>query len=230
MASLRQASRTRRCALARSPRAIMTRARENLPLADSGDSFSNHAQTVASSRWSSHIAASRRLSRKLCEGQIGLAVMKARYRSTDAPLSSLRRMIHSASFLATGSEMAASAWAASAALCLRTSSMTFSSVSRSACGVDDVAATAAGVAGLRAIGGGKAACWRVAGAIAGAGTAWAAVLVTGVVVDVLVGGFVDVLLGTTLRAIGRGFGSGILDFAEAFPANADSPTASTRVV
>jgi hypothetical protein len=45
-------------------------------------------------------------------------------------------------------------------------------------------------------------------------------------VDVLVDGF----LGTTLRAIGRGFGSGILDFAEAFPANADNPAASTRVV
>jgi hypothetical protein len=59
-----------------------------------------------------------------------------------------------------------------------------------------------------------------------AGTAWAAVLVTGVVLDVLVDGF----LGTTLRAIGRGFGSGILDFAEAFPANADNPTPSTRVV
>jgi len=46
------------------------------------------------------------------------------------------------------------------------------------------------------------------------------------VADVLVDGF----LGTTLRAIGRGFGSGILDFAEAFPANADNPAASIRVV
>src|ERR1700688_2045715 len=77
-------------------------------------------------------------------------------------------MIHSASFLATGSEMAASAWVASAGLCLRTSSMTLSSASVSACEVEDVAATAAWAGGLRAGGGGKAACWRVAGAMAGA--------------------------------------------------------------
>src|SRR5664279_582178 len=76
-------------------------------------------------------------------------------------------MIHSASFLATGSDIAAAAWVASAGLCLRTSSMTFSSASVSAFDVDDVAATAAGVTGLRE-GGGKAACWRVAGAKAGA--------------------------------------------------------------
>src|SRR5258708_1496330 len=87
-------------------------------------------------------------------------------------------MIHSASFLATGSDIAASVWVASTGLCLRTSSMTFSSASVSACEVDDVAATAACGAGLRAGAGGKAACWRVAGAIAGAtgtGVATAAV-------------------------------------------------------
>src|SRR5947208_3293886 len=80
-------------------------------------------------------------------------------------------MIHSASFLATGSDIAAAIWVASAGLCLRTSSMTFSSASVSACDVDDVAATAAGGGGLRAGAGGKAACWRVAGAKAGAGVA-----------------------------------------------------------
>src|SRR5260221_2763322 len=77
-------------------------------------------------------------------------------------------MIHSASFLATGSDIAASVWVASTGLCLRTSSMTVSSASVSACEVDDGAATAACGAGLRAGAGGKAACWRVAGAIAGA--------------------------------------------------------------
>ncbi len=45
--------------------------------------------------------------------------------------------------------------------------MTFSSASLSDCEVDDVAATAAVATGLRA-GGGKAACWRVAGANGGA--------------------------------------------------------------
>src|SRR5258708_15685077 len=80
-------------------------------------------------------------------------------------------MIHSASFFATGSDIAAWACVESAGLCLRTSSMTFSSASVSAWDVDDVAATAAVAGGVRA--GGKAACWRVAGARAG--TAGAAV-------------------------------------------------------
>jgi hypothetical protein len=42
-----------------------------------------------------------------------------------------------------------------------------------------------------------------------------------------------VVLGTTLRAIGRGFGSGTLglaDLAEASIANADNATASARLV
>src|ERR1700692_3581877 len=77
-------------------------------------------------------------------------------------------MIHSASFRATGSDIAASAWVASAGLCLRTSSITFSSASVSVREVDAVAATAAGAGGgLRGVG--SAACWRVAGArLAGA--------------------------------------------------------------
>src|SRR5258705_2958194 len=77
-------------------------------------------------------------------------------------------MIHSASFHATGSDIAAPAWVASAGLCLRTRSMTFSSASVSACDVDDVAATAAGAGGLRAGGGGETARFRAAGADAGA--------------------------------------------------------------
>src|SRR3954465_1428390 len=72
-------------------------------------------------------------------------------------------MIHSASLRATGSEIGAAALVASPALRLRTSSITVSSVSLSACEVDEVAATAAGVTGLRG-----AACWRVAGARTGA--------------------------------------------------------------
>src|SRR5260370_41577014 len=101
MESFRQASRTRRSALTRSPRAIIARASEHLPFADCGDSFSNHAHTVALSRLSSHSAASRRQRRKVCEGQLGLADMNARYRSTDAPLSLLRRLVHPASIMAT---------------------------------------------------------------------------------------------------------------------------------
>src|ERR1700730_17779937 len=125
-------------------------------------------------------------------------------------------MIHSASFLATGSVIAASAWVASAVLWLRTSSMTLSSASVSACEVDDVAATAAVGGGLRAGAGGKAACWRVAGAKAGAS---AVVPATGAVVlaAVVAAGavFLVEVLGTTLRAIGRGFGSGTLGLGAA---------------
>ncbi len=54
----------------------------------------------------------------------------------------------------------AAVWVASSGLCLRISSITLSSVSLSALGVDGVAATAAGSTGLR---GGGAARWRGAG-------------------------------------------------------------------
>src|SRR5579863_1266654 len=149
-------------------------------------------------------------------------------------------MIHSASFLATGSAMAASAAVASAGLCRRTSSMTFSSASLSACEVVDVAAMAAGVGGgLRAASGGNAACWRVAGAIAGAGKGEAAT--DGVLSELLalvlfaflsapLAVILSVPLGTTLRAIGRGFGNGILGLAAAPAGQVDIPIASASVV
>src|SRR5437016_5053184 len=106
--------------------------------------------------------------------------------------------------------------------------MTFSSASLSACDVEDVAATAAGATCLR--GGGKAACWRVAGArtggagagaagAAGAAAAWAAGAALVRAAD----------LGATLRAIGRGFGRGTFGLAQASRGNAASPTASARL-
>ena len=76
--SVRQASRTRRSALARSPRASIALASASRPLAETGDSFSNHDHTAESSRLSSHSAASSRRRKKVCEGQLGLADMKAR--------------------------------------------------------------------------------------------------------------------------------------------------------
>src|SRR5580658_5024331 len=72
-------------------------------------------------------------------------------------------MIHSASFLATGSEIDASTWVASSGLCLRIRSMTFSRESISSFDVDELAAIAAGATGLRA-GVGLATRWRTAGA------------------------------------------------------------------
>jgi hypothetical protein len=99
---------------------------------------------------------------------------------------------------------------------------------------------------LRAGAGGKAACWRVAGAKAGAGVAAGAIFLaaaftaaarTGAGVAagaiffaaVFVAGavFLAEALGTTLRAIGRGFGSGTFGVAQA---SADNPTASARLV
>src|SRR5258708_8624084 len=135
-------------------------------------------------------------------------------------------MIHSASFFATGSDIAAWACVESAGLCLRTSSMTFSSASVSAWDVDDVAATAAVAGGVRA--GGKAACWRVAGARAG--TAGAAVAAGAVVLAAVfsAGAVFLAVFGTTLRAIGLGWGNGTFCLAQASAAHAHNPPARPR--
>jgi hypothetical protein len=83
-----------------------------------------------------------------------------------------------------------------------------------------VAAIAAAGGGFRS--GGSAACRRVAGSIAavvrpgGIGTAVVLAKVFAA----------DVVFATTLRAIGRGFGSGTIGLAEAVVA--DQPTASAR--
>src|SRR3979411_1199280 len=117
-------------------------------------------------------------------------------------------MIHSASFFATGSDIAASVCVASAGLCLRTRSMTFSSASVSACEVDDVAA--------------------IAGA-AGGGATTGAVFLASVFVAARMVVLVEAL-GAMLRAIGRGFGNGTFGVAQASAATADTPPASARLV
>jgi hypothetical protein len=112
--------------------------------------------------------------------------------------------------------------------------MTFSSALVSDCEVEEVAATAAGAGGFRAVGG-RAACWRVAGAIAGtagaggdaAVTDGGAFLAAGVAAGAVL---LAELLGTTPRAIGRGFGNGTFGLPQASPAHADNPTASSRLV
>src|SRR3981081_600441 len=131
-------------------------------------------------------------------------------------------MIHSASFFATGSDIAASVCVASAGLCLRTSSMTFSSASVSACEVDDVAATAAGAVGLRAAG--RAACLRALGAGGGASGAAVAAGLVFLAAEFATGAAgLAVVLGTILRAIGRGFGNGTFGFAAAARRRAGNP-------
>jgi hypothetical protein len=86
---------------------------------------------------------------------------------------------------------------------------------------------AAGTDGLRAGAGGKAACWRVAGAMIGAAGAGALTFLAVFAAPSAV--FVDVL-GTTLRAIGRGFGNGIFGLSEAFKAHAGNAITSARLV
>src|ERR1700730_10730348 len=102
-------------------------------------------------------------------------------------------MVHSASFFATGSDIAAWACVASADLCLRTRSMTLASASVSAWEVDDVAETGGVAGGVRDAG--KAACWRVAGARAGAAAADGEVVVAAVFAA---GAVFLAVLGTTL--------------------------------
>src|SRR5579862_4130707 len=114
-------------------------------------------------------------------------------------------MIHSASLRATGSEIEASAWVASPGLCRRTSSITFSSAPLSVCEVDEVAATAAGVTGLRGGVAGRPGRSRGAGAI-GVAEAMLAVIFGAAAVaavgDRVTGAAAGIVLGTTLRAIG----------------------------
>ena len=114
--------------------------------------------------------------------------------------------------------------------------MTFSSASLSACEVEEVAAIAAAATGLRA--GGTAACWRVAGASAGG--AWAVGGGAGVAVVAAALVFPCLsrwpwarpraaVFGTTLRAIGRGFGSGTFGAAQA-PVATDHAATNARLV
>src|SRR5262245_949915 len=78
--------------------------------------------------------------------------------------------------------------------------MTVSSVSLSACEVEEVAATAAGVTGLRG-----AACWRVAGASTGAAIGFAGAGAAGLTVAVAAGA--GAALGAGLWAVCCDFGA-----------------------
>jgi len=92
--------------------------------------------------------------------------------------------------------------------------------------VDVVAATAAGVTGLRA-GVGEVTRWRAgeAGAATGAGNTTGAVALAA---EVAAGG--GAVFGTALRAIGRALGNGTLDLACGSAASAGMLTASVRLI
>src|SRR5262249_8714224 len=136
-------------------------------------------------------------------------------------------MIHSASFLATGSEIVASTWVASSGLCLRISSMTVSSASRSSLDVDEVAAIAAGATAFREEAGAFARWWREGdhGGGAGGEPGEAGAVCRAIEVVACAG----VVTAVALRAIGRGFGSGILGLSGVCAACAESPSARTRI-
>jgi hypothetical protein len=107
--------------------------------------------------------------------------------------------------------------------------MTFSSASKSLLEVDEVTATAAGVTGFR--GGGMAVRWRAAGGAAPGAVVEAVVLAPGL--SAFPASLVSpaVVLGTTLRAIGRGFGKGTPVVAQArLAAGPDNPTTSDRPI
>src|SRR5215475_3706754 len=95
--------------------------------------------------------------------------------------------------------------------------MTFSSVSRSSLEVEEVAATAAGVTGLRA-GVGAVTRWRAGGAGAATGADSEGVAISRAAA----------VAGCTLRATGRGFGSGILCLAGGLAASAEHPNAIVK--
>ncbi|MGB6253542.1 MAG: hypothetical protein WBF62_09845 [Bradyrhizobium sp.] len=92
-------------------------------------------------------------------------------------------------------------------------------------------AIAAGTDGLRAAGGGNAACWRVAGAIAALGSVDVNLPADlEVVLAPALSAAFSVVLGTALRAIGRALGKGILCLAAASLAHACDPMISASVV
>jgi hypothetical protein len=103
--------------------------------------------------------------------------------------------------------------------------MTFSNASISARDVDAVAATAAGVTGLRA-GVGEVTRARAGGA----GEAAGGVSTTGVVaLAAAVAAAGGVVFGTMLRATGRALGNGTLDLAGPSAAGAGMPMTSVRL-
>jgi len=103
--------------------------------------------------------------------------------------------------------------------------MTVSSASRSSLDVDEVAAIAAGATALREGAGAFARWWREGdtGAAAGGEPGEAGAVCRAI--EVVAG----VATAVALRAIGRGFGSGILGLSGVCAACAESPSARTRI-
>jgi hypothetical protein len=94
--------------------------------------------------------------------------------------------------------------------------------------VDEVAAIAAGATGFCDEAGSIARWWRAGGTDAAAGDEpGETAAVCRAIEEVARAG---VVAAVALRAIGRGFGSGILDFSGACAAGAESPSASIKLV
>ena len=234
--SLRQASRTSRSALARSPRAIIDLRQRELALGrDRRFVFEPRpdrgvvAAVVPQRRLDAPAQEGLRRPARIGGDERAIALDRGAVvvAAQDQPFGELARdRIRDRGLRLRGV----------GGLCLRTSSMTFSSASLSACEVDG----RRGYRGRR-----RLACAEAAGRHAGASRApeaaalapvrpaavvQAAAVFAGGLAVVFAAVFAAAVLGTTLRAIGRGFGSGTFGLAQASTGRADSPIASARLV
>src|SRR5580698_8801638 len=138
----------------------MARARANLPLAERGASLRKKAITVAASVRFCQSSDSALRRKATMFGQLGLAAMKAEYRAMSTSVSSARRISHSTTLRATGSEIEFSALVASSVRprCARSKACFTAAMSNG--DVDELAAIAnAGEGFKEGFGAGRAGIW-----------------------------------------------------------------------
>ena len=148
--SSRQAWRTSCAAAGVSPWASSARASANLPFAVIGFDEAKKLRSVSAERLSSHSALSARLRSIVAFGQLGLSAMKAARRLKPASFSSLRRIVHSTSLRASGSEIVCWIVVASVVLPRRTRSSACFASATSAAGVALLSVAASGATGSEA--------------------------------------------------------------------------------
>ena len=140
------AARRRGC---RPGRAARGRAR-TCPSRSSAFDEAKKLRTVSAERFSSHSALSARLRSIVAFGQLGLSAMKAARRLKPASFSSLRRIVHSTSLRASGSEIVCWIVLASVVLPRRTRSSACFVSATSAAGVALLSVAASGATGSEA--------------------------------------------------------------------------------
>src|SRR4029453_7612457 len=126
---------------------MSARASTRWPVADWGGESLKKIKSCAGLGFSFQSIASARLRNMVRFGQPGLAAMKARKRLLSPPLWSLRRIIHSTSLRATGSEIVAAASVALLAPPWRSASMALLTRANSAAELSGVGPDASGICG-----------------------------------------------------------------------------------